>query len=132
LVAVLEDGQTVTVRIINKGKGIFASGSAELEPRYVVVIERVANALRDEAGPVQVIGHTDNVPIRTIRFPSNFHLSQERARSVAEMIKKRLNDPGRVTAEARADAEPIASNATPEGREQNRRIDLVLLKTSKS
>ena len=130
LVTVFEDAQSVTVRIINKGKGIFASGSAELEPRYVTVVERVATALREETGPIQVVGHSDNVPIRTIRFPSNFHLSQERARSVAEMVKKRLDDPGRVTAEARADAEPIASNATADGREQNRRIELVLMKTA--
>jgi type VI secretion system protein ImpK len=75
---------------------------------------------------VQVIGYTDNQPIHTVQFPSNYQLSKSRAEAARDIIVRALGDPPRVTAEGRADADPIASNATAAGREQNRRIEVVL------
>jgi type VI secretion system protein ImpK len=116
------------VRISNRG--MFSSGSAAVQAGFRPLLERIGQALQAEPGSVQVIGFTDNQPIRTIAFPSNFALSTARAQAARAIIAGRLNDgaqtSGRISAEGRADAEPIASNATPEGREQNRRIEVVL------
>ena len=78
-------------------------------------------------GTVQVTGHTDNRPIRSVRFPSNWHLSKERARSVAETLSAKLAAPARVTYEGRADLEPVAPNDTPTDRARNRRVEITLL-----
>ncbi len=126
LVTVLEDGQTVTIRIANRN--MFGSGEATLNTGYLPLLERIGSALQDEAGQVLVVGHTDNQPIRTLRFPSNWQLSQSRADTVSRMIAARLSAPARVRAEGRADNEPVAVNTTPDGRQQNRRTDIVLIK----
>lgn len=130
LVTVLEDAQTVTVRLTNRN--MFASGQAELNQGYTTLLQRIGDALQGEAGEVIVNGYTDNQPIRTVRFPSNFQLSQARADAVAKMVQARLSDPKRVRATGKADADPIASNATPDGRQQNRRTEIVLLRTASS
>jgi type VI secretion system protein ImpK len=75
---------------------------------------------------VTVDGYTDNQPIHTVQFPSNFQLSTSRAEAAKTIIVRALGDAGRVTARGHADADPLASNATAEGREQNRRIEVVL------
>jgi type VI secretion system protein ImpK len=126
LLTVFGDGRSITVRL--KGTGMFASGSATLEPRFIPILQRVGQGLRTEPGRVQVIGHSDNQPIRTVRFPSNFQLSAARAEAAAAVISAATGDPSRFTTEGRADAEPIADNRTAEGREANRRIEVVLLR----
>ncbi|MBV9750429.1 MAG: type VI secretion system protein TssL, long form, partial [Acetobacteraceae bacterium] len=126
----LEDAQSVTVRLTNRN--MFASGQAELSPSYAPLLARIGDALQDEPGNVIVNGYTDNQPIRTVRFPSNFQLSQARADAVARLLQARLTDPKRVRAAGKADADPIASNATPEGRQQNRRTEIVLVRTASS
>jgi type VI secretion system protein ImpK len=75
---------------------------------------------------VLVIGHSDNQPIRTVAFPSNFALSAARAEAAKAAILRGLGDASRLTAEGRADSEPVASNATADGREANRRIEVLL------
>lgn len=124
LVEVLGTPAQPLVRIT--GRGMFASGSATLIPSFKPLLDRIALALKEERGPVKVIGYTDNEPIRTIAFPSNFQLSAARAQAAATALAASIGDPSRVTIEGRADADPIASNATPEGRERNRRIEIVL------
>jgi type VI secretion system protein ImpK len=126
LVTVFEDNQSITVRLRNQG--MFASGSATLEPRYNDILTRIGQALQLEKGPVIVRGHTDNQPIHTVAMPSNWNLSVARAKAAAAVIEKQLTDKSRITAEGHADEQPIASNATPEGREQNRRTEVVLMK----
>lgn len=126
LLTVFGDGRSVTVRI--KGRGMFASGSATVEPRFVPMLQRIGEGLRTEPGRVMVIGHSDNQPIRTVRFPSNFHLSSARAEAASAIIAAATGENGRFTVEGRADAEPIADNRTAEGREENRRIEVVLLR----
>jgi type VI secretion system protein ImpK len=105
---------------------MFASGSADVQPASLALLERIATALRNEAGSLQVIDHTDNQPVRSVRFPSNFQLSAARANAARAIIARTVGDSARVSAEGRADADPIASNATAEGRELNRRIEIVL------
>ena len=124
LVTVLGDHAMPIVRIRNRG--MFPSGSATVAPAYVHLLERIGEALKVEKGPVDVIGYTDNQPIHTVQFPSNFQLSKTRAEAARAIIVRALGDPARVSAEGRADADPIAPNATPEGRDENRRIEVTL------
>ncbi|NSX53692.1 type VI secretion system protein TssL, long form [Parasulfitobacter algicola] len=126
LVTVLNNGNVLTIRI--SGNGMFGSGSDTLEPRFLEIVNRVADALNDKPGRIIVAGHSDNVPIRTARFPSNLFLSLARAKSVMDKMSTTLTDPSRITAEGRADEEPIATNDTPDGRAQNRRIEVILVK----
>lgn len=108
------------------GRGMFASGAAAVQPSFKPLLDRIGLALKEEPGSVQVIGYTDDQPIRTITFPSNFQLSTARAQAASAIIATTVGDKSRLTAEGRADADPIASNATAEGRERNRRIEIVL------
>jgi type VI secretion system protein ImpK len=124
LVTVLGDHAMPIVRIRNAG--MFASGSATVAQSYVRLLERIGEALKVEKGPVTVDGYTDNQPIHTVQFPSNFQLSQSRADAARAIIVRALGDPGRVAAQGHADADPVASNASLAGRDQNRRIEVVL------
>ena len=126
LVSVRSEGNTLTISIA--GEGMFASASDQLDPRFQEIMDRVSKALNDEPGRIIVAGHSDNVPIRTARFPSNLQLSLARAQSVMARISETLTDNSRITAEGRADKEPVASNDTPEGRAKNRRIEVILVK----
>jgi type VI secretion system protein ImpK len=128
LVTVREDAQTVVVNI--RSSGMFPSGSADVVPGFLPLLQRIGEALNSEAGAVQVVGHTDNQRIRSVKFPSNFELSLARAKAVLAVIKQKVTDSSRLAADGRADSEPIASNTTPEGREQNRRIEVVLTRAS--
>lgn len=124
LVSVVGSERRPVVRI--KGTGMFRSGSADVSTDFTRLLERIGAALVEEPGKVTVQGHSDNVPIRTVRFPSNFQLSAARAEAAMKIILNTLKDPARIGFEGKADAEPIASNATPDGREANRRIEVVL------
>ena len=124
LVTVLGNHAMPIVRIRNAG--MFASGSATVAPSYYRLLERIGEALKAERGPVTVNGYTDNQPIHTVRFPSNFQLSSARAEAARAVVIGTLAEPGRVTAQGHADADPVASNGTAEGRDQNRRIEIVL------
>ena len=123
-VSLLGTAATPIVRIA--GRSMFSPESAVVLSASRPLLERIAAALRNEAGSLQVIDYTDDQPVRTVRFPSNFQLSVARASAVRAIIARDLGDPARISAEGRADADPIASNATAEGREQNRRIEIVL------
>lgn len=126
LVEVLEDGNALTIRIA--GAEMFASASDVLQDRYRVPLQRVANALNEVEGRVIIAGHSDSVPINTARYPSNTHLSLARATTVKVFLEDLLEEPDRLTAEGRAEREPIADNASPEGRAANRRIEVILIR----
>ena len=117
----LEDRSVVTIR----GDGTFRPGSATLEESVLPLLRRIGEALGEVPGPVLITGHTDNVPIRSARFPSNWHLSVERAESVRALLAG-LVAADRLGAEGRADAEPVAGNATPAERARNRRVEITL------
>lgn len=126
LVNVFQDANTLTVRM--KGAGMFPSGSATVRDEFEVPLNRVAEAMNASTGPVLIVGHSDNVPIRSSRFGSNMGLSLARAQSVLDMIAPKVDDAARLKAEGRAEAEPIASNDTAEGRAENRRIEFVFVR----
>ena len=112
------------VRLIDRT--MFKPGSATVAAASLPVLERVSSALGKEQGTLRVLDYADNQPVHTVRFPSSFQLSKARAEAVRAIVARKLGDPARVIAEGRGDADPIASNATPEGREQNQRIEIVL------
>ena len=127
LVQVNDQADRSTVTVL--GDTLFDPGSADVAGRAVPLFGRVAAALNQVPGQVLVSGHTDNQPIRSLRFPSNWHLSQERAASVLRLLATNVQ-PARLRAEGRADTEPVAENANAEGRARNRRVEILLTATA--
>jgi type VI secretion system protein ImpK len=127
LVTVDENAQRILVRI--SGEGMFESGSDKLNKQFVPIMERIGKALETQPGAAKITGHTDNVPIKTLRFPSNYDLSVARAETVKAIVVAFLSDASRVTSEGKGETEPVAKNDTPDGRRKNRRIELVVLKS---
>ena len=107
------------------GGGLFKAGEAAVSGESQWLLARIGEALAKVPGQVEVIGHTDNTPIRTLRFPSNWELSKARAESVARLLATRVAG-GRITFDGRGDAEPLESNDTPQGRARNRRVEITL------
>jgi type VI secretion system protein ImpK len=112
--------------VVIKGDGLFGPGSAEVSSELRPLVLRIGEALQRLKGTVLVTGHTDNQPIRSLRFPSNWHLSQARAEAFRNLLSERV-EIGRLRAEGRADAESLADNATPAGRAKNRRVEVTLM-----
>ena len=112
--------------IVIRSDRFFASGSARLEAGVEPVLLRVAQALERVPGTIVVTGHTDDVPIRTARFPSNWELSTERAASVVKLISGKLSDASRLRAEGVADSAPVAPNDSAANRARNRRVAILL------
>lgn len=115
------EGQTVIIR----GDGLFASAQASLQPKFVPLIRRIGAALGQLRGRVLVTGHSDSAPIKSLRFPSNWHLSQARADSVTTMLVDVTGEPGRFVAEGRADTEPRVPDNPRDAR--NRRVEITLM-----
>ncbi len=107
--------------------GFFQSGEADINAQAEPLIEALANALRDSDKQIRVEGHTDSTPISTARYPSNWELSTARASAVLSRLISQGIAPSRLSASGYGDVQPIADNSTPEGRAQNRRVDLVVL-----
>ena len=106
---------------------MFERGSAQIEKPYEAIVGRIAEALNNVRGAVTITGHTDNDPLRySARFPSNWHLSQERAASVMRLMSRTVRDPARLKAEGAADAYPVVPNDTRENKARNRRVEIVL------
>jgi type VI secretion system protein ImpK len=112
--------------ILLKGDQLFAPGSTRPDAKVQPVIQRVAEALDKVPGAVLVTGHTDDQPIRTARFPSNWELSTERARSVVGLMAADMKDPARLRAEGVADSEPLVPNDSAANRAKNRRVAIIL------
>jgi chemotaxis protein MotB len=110
-----------------KSNVLFYSGEARLETAAVPIIGKIAEILSRSANPIQVEGFTDNNPINTPRFPSNWELSAARAASVVHLLDQYGLDPSRMTAIGYGEFKAIADNATEEGRQKNRRVVLVVL-----
>lgn len=106
---------------------LFDSGSARLEDDALPVLGELANVLKKYPNYIQVEGFTDNVPIDTSVFPSNWELSAHRAASVVHLFMNNGVQPDRMAAIGYGEYRPIADNATPEGRRKNRRVVLVIL-----
>jgi len=124
LVSLSDANGRLRVRINNSG--LFDVGSADVKDQFKDLLQRIGGALAAEKFRAVVIGYTDNVPIKTIQFPSNWHLSQARAKAVGDILSA-FTGPDAILTEGRADSDPIASNDTPEGREKNRRTEILVL-----
>ncbi|WHA43708.1 type VI secretion system protein TssL, long form [Agrobacterium larrymoorei] len=124
LVSLANINGRLRVRINNSG--LFETGSAEVSPKFRDLIQRIGGALSAEKFRAVVIGYTDNVPIKTIQFPSNWHLSEARAKAVGDILTQ-YTGPEAILTEGRADSDPLADNSTPEGREMNRRTEIMVL-----
>lgn len=127
VVEVQGDAQRLMVRVM--ARGMFESGSPDIEPKFVTLLQRIGDALKTEPGAVLVLGHSDNQPIRTVRFPSNFQLSAARADAARLVLAAAAGQPERFTSAGRADTEPLVPNDSAENRERNRRIEIVLTRT---
>ncbi len=127
LLEVGTDGHRILLRI--REKGSFGSGRADLQPGFEPILERIGQVLARSDGQIVVAGHTDNVPISTARFRSNWELSAARAVTVVHYLQRKLGIPAeRFLVEGHADADPLAPNETPEGRARNRRVEIVIIK----
>lgn len=125
--SIVESGNQVIVRL---AAALFAPGDASVKPEYATLIQSLAKLLESQPGGMKVVGHTDSSPIHTVRFPSNFELSQERAKAVSQMIKTGLSKPDRVEVEGKGADVPIAPNSTVEGRAKNRRVEILIPRNS--
>ena len=118
-------GRRIVVRI--RERGSFASGSAELKPEYQALMRQFRDVLAAQEGAVEVQGHTDDVPIATARFRSNWELSSARAVSVAEpLLEGGVLDPRRLSVTGFADARPLVANDSADARALNRRVEIVI------
>ena len=121
---VSEDFQKVRVRL--PSAGLFSSGRADLTPAYQPLIGCLGRALADEPGRILVVGHTDSVPIRSARFPSNWELSTARAIAVAQVLIAQGIPPDRVAARGFAEFQPLDPGESPDAYRRNRRIEIKL------
>lgn len=118
------DGLVVSLREI----GFFGSGDAKLLPEAIPTLTRLAKVLENKGFEIRVEGHTDNMPIHTSRFNSNWELSTARATEVVSILVRDYGfDPHYVSVAGYAEFRPVFSNDTEEGRKANRRIDLVVI-----
>ncbi len=124
------------VRVIQNNRGIridihdsllFAPGSAELSFAAATIMNEIADRLKDNVRPIQVEGHTDNAPIHTNAFYSNWELSAVRASSVVRMLASAGIAESRLSALGFGSSQPISENETPLGRAKNRRVSIMIL-----
>jgi chemotaxis protein MotB len=108
---------------------LFPSAKAQLSPSAVQVIERLGASIAPFPNPIRVEGHTDNRPIKTVAFFSNWELSAARAGSVVRVLASRGVDPGRLAVIGYGENRPMQPNDTDEGRNANRRVVIVILST---
>ncbi len=106
---------------------LFASGSADIAPDAVPILERLSRILAGTRTRVQVEGHTDDRPISTVAYPSNWELSAARAASVVRLFTADGVAPGHMAAVGFGEFRPLADNATEAGRQQNRRVIIVVI-----
>jgi chemotaxis protein MotB len=125
-ISVSENERGVTVHIMEEL--LFASGSSEIKQASLPALDTLASILRRLPNDLRVEGHTDNVPINTLSFPSNWHLSVGRAVNVGYyLIRRHGLVAEKVSVVGYSEYRPLASNDKPEGRARNRRVDIVIV-----
>ncbi|ODA42542.1 flagellar motor protein MotB [Desulfosporosinus sp. BG] len=108
---------------------LFDSGSAVITPHARAILEKVSTVLAAAPNQIKVEGHTDNLPIHTAQFPSNWELSVIRATNVVQILQSDGINPNQLSATGYGEYRPISSNNTDAGRSRNRRIDLIILRS---
>lgn len=124
--SVAQSGNTIIIRVGDLI--LFESGQATVREQFKPVAARLAEILNGESGSIKVVGHTDNVPIKSARFPSNWHLSVERAKAVAAVLKRSISRPERIETDGKGSDDPIAPNDAA-GRAKNRRVEVMIPRT---
>jgi chemotaxis protein MotB len=124
-VRVTQSPRGVTVEI--NASTLFNSGDAVLQPKSVDTLSAVAQVLSTTDNPIQVEGHTDNIPINSPAYPSNWELSSARAGSVVRLFTEMGVPAVRMVAIGYADNRPLDTNTTQEGRTRNRRVNVLIL-----
>jgi type VI secretion system protein ImpK len=112
--------------VVLPADALFEAGTAQLDPKQAALLGRIAQALTNQPGQVVVSGHSDNVQVSSLQFPSSWHLTRARASAVANALTQRGLRADRVRAEGLADAEPRVPNTTPAERARNRRVEIAL------
>jgi len=111
-----------------KEAGFFDSGQAQIKQNAHELLNTIAEVMSQYNNPLRVEGHTDNVPINTSQFPSNWELSTARATNVLKYLIKNFDaEPQKISATGYGEYRPNVENTTPENRAKNRRVDIVLL-----
>jgi len=120
----VEENQ-VTIRMM--GEATFDTGQARLRKEFVPLLLKIGEVLSKTKGEIIIAGHTDNVPLSGGPFGSNLGLSMARAGSVADYLLKSTSiDPGRLATMGFGEYRPLASNETEEGRQKNRRVEIIV------
>jgi chemotaxis protein MotB len=129
-IEVFRDQRGIVIRGMDKA--FFDEGKANLKESAIEVLAKIGPIIRDSNNPVMIEGHTDNTPINTGEFRSNWELSVRRATEVVRyLIEEHHLAPDRISASGYAEYRPVATNDTPRNRALNRRIEIILLeKTS--
>lgn len=108
------------------GDGLFESGSENVQNQYFPVLATIGQALAGISGQVVVTGYTDDTPIQSITFPSNWHLSQARADAVKEILVSYVEDGGRIRSEGRGSTNSVVPNDSSENKAKNRRVEITV------
>lgn len=125
-IMVSRDADRITIRLADNL--LFPSASADIRPDAGPLLAIVAAAVNEADNEIRIEGHTDNIPLATDRYPSNWELSSARATAVLRLLTEELGvAPGRTFAAGFGEHRPLASNLTAEGRALNRRADIVIL-----
>lgn len=118
-------GKWIAIRL--GAMAMFDSGQAMALPQFSPISEKVAHILEKEAGPIKIVGHTDNQPLSPFNhFKDNQQLSIERANAVAALLRPLLSEPGRISTDGRGPDSPVADNKTPQGKARNRRVEVLV------
>jgi chemotaxis protein MotB len=125
LVSVTQTERGIEVEM--KSKMLFPSGSARMSRDALIALRAVANIVKPISNTINVEGHTDNVPIRTVTFPSNWELSAARAASVVHLFTRLGVDAKRLSAIGYGEHQPLAANDSEEGRQKNRRVAVIIM-----
>lgn len=107
------------------GDNLFPSGSAEVSAGYHALLGQIGDAVNQVSGPIQVVGHTDDVPIRSFRFQNNYELSRARAADVTNVLSQTVVAPSRLMPNGVADTQPLFANDTSANRARNRRVEII-------
>ncbi len=132
----LEELKGITTRETRRGilirlenEVLFDSGKADIKPAAIQSLDKIAEILKDIPNSIRVEGHTDNIPINTERFPSNWELSTQRALAVVSYLIEKVGiDPARLSAAGYGESRPLVANDSAAARARNRRVEILVVR----